>query len=176
MKRNSPGLITFLVLYAAGLTAFYSTTTTLPEPTTANFTEAQERDFHIAAVPLRQKRATLAIVVTSLAEIKAGEVDPAAIGFLLPEGHIDVQVPGHDLNQVTVLERHPDWQLVEYRFSNAHNSVSRYRAFTDHIEPVSYRSYAGAQALFPAIGLLIPAALLSWFINFVWRQVAGAEA
>jgi hypothetical protein len=165
-KGSSPGFLTHLVVYAVMLVAMYHTGT--PE-VTGNFTERQERDFHVAAVNLA-KGATPEPV--SLGQIKAGKVDMSSLSFLLPQGDIKVAVPGHDFHKVTVLERHADWQLVEYRYGNGHDSVSRYRAFRDRVEPVSYRVTLDPGLLFNAIVLLIPAWIVAALINAVWNAVA----
>src|SRR5438552_455272 len=133
-KGSSPGYLTYLVVYVVMVTAMYFAST--PE-VTGNFTERQERDFHIAAVSLTKAAKDTSYVAFSLAQFKTGKVDLASVSFLLPQGDIKIDVPG--LHKVTVLERHPDWQLVEYHYGNTHDSISRYRAFKDRIEPVSYR-------------------------------------
>ena len=168
-KGNSPGYLTHLVVYAAAVTAMYFAST--PE-VTGNLTERQERDFHVAAVKLTKDANDATYVAFSLAQLKTGEVDLASVSFLLPERDIKINDRGADLHKVTVLERHPDWQLVEYRYGNTHDSISRYRAFKDRIEPVSYRITMDMGLFFSAIVLLIPASIVSILINAIWRAIA----
>ena len=167
-KANSPGYLTHLVVYAVAVTAMYFVST--PE-VTGPFNERQERDFHIAAAKLTKDSNDTTYVAFSLAQLKTGKVDLASVSFLLPEGNIKIDVSGHDLHKVTVLERHPDWQLVEYDYGNTHNSSSRYRAFKDRIEPVSYRITMDMGLFFSAIVLLIPASIVSILINAIWRAI-----
>ena len=168
-KGNSPGYLTHLVVYGVAVTAMYYAST--PE-ITGNFTERQERDFHIAAVSRTKAAKEASYVAVSLAQLKTGKVDLASVSFLLPQGHIKINVPSSDVHDVTVLERHPDWQLVEYYYGDTHDSISRYRAFRDHIEPVSYRITLDMGLVFSAIVLLVPAVIVSALINAVWKRVA----
>ena len=165
---SSPGWLTHLVVYVVAVTAMYFGST--PE-VTGDFSERQERDFHIAAVKRKKDANDADYVAVTLAALKAGKVDSASMSFLLPQDVVDIS-PGGDLHKVTVLERHPDWQLVKYNYGNTHDSVSRYRAFKDHIEPVSYRLTMDMGLFFSAIALLIPASLVSVLINAIWRLVA----
>jgi hypothetical protein len=168
-KGSSPGYLTHLVVYVVAVTAMYFVS--MPE-VTGNFTERQERDFHVAAVSLTKDAKDANYVAFSLAQLKTGKVDLASVSFLLPQGDIKINIPGADLHKVTVLERHPDWQLVEYHYGNTHDSISRYRAFKDRIEPVSYRITMDMGLVFSAIVLLIPAAIVSALINAIWKRVA----
>ena len=168
-KGSSPGYLTHLVVYGLAVTAVYYAST--PE-VTGNFTERQERDFHIAAVRLTKTAKEASYVALSLAQLKAGKVDLASVSFLLPQGDIKINDPGADLHEVTVLERHPDWQLVEYYYGDTHDSISRYRAFRHRIEPVSYRITMDVGLVFSAIVLLVPAVIVSALINAVWKRVA----
>lgn len=164
-KTSSPGCTTYLVIYVVVVTAMYFAST---PTTTKNFDERQERDFHVAAVNLAKSANYVSFF---LALLKAGKKDLSSVSFLLPLGDIKMDVSGHDLHKVTVLERHPDWQLVEYHFGNSHSSTSRYRAFKDRIEPVSYRMTAHIGIFFNAIVALIPAAIVSALINAIWNAV-----
>ena len=168
-KGNSPGYLTHLVVYGLAVTAMYYAST---PAVTGNFTERQERDFHIAAVRLPKAAKEASYVAFSLAQLKAGKVDLASVSFLLPRGDIKINVPGADLHEVTVIERHPDWQLVEYHYGNTHDSISRYRAFRNRIEPVSYRITMDMGLVFSALVLLIPAVIVSALINALWKRRA----
>jgi len=112
-KGSSPGFLTHLLVYGVAVTAMYFAST--PE-VTGNFTERQERDFHIAAVSRAKGAKEARYVGISLAQLKAGKVDLASVSFLLPPGDIKISIPSSDVHKVTVIERHPDWQLVEYYF------------------------------------------------------------
>jgi hypothetical protein len=168
-KVNSPGYLTHLVVYGAAVTVMYYAST--PE-VTGNFTERQERDFHIAAVRQTKAAEKASYAAFSLAQLRAGKVDLASVSFLLPQGDIKIDVPGADLHKVTVIERHPDWELVEYQYGNSHDSISRYRAFRDRVEPVSYRITMDMGLFFSALVLLIPAVIVSALINALWKRVA----
>jgi hypothetical protein len=165
---RSPGGLTHLAVYIVAASALYFGST--PE-VTGNFTERQENDFHIAAVRIGKGALDADYSVVTLAQIKAQKVDVAAFTFLLPQDVVDLH-PGGDLHKATVLERHPDWQLVKYDYGNTHDSVSKYRAFKDRIEPVSYRQTMDMGMMFSAILLLIPVSLVSALINAIWRLVA----
>ena len=82
-----------------------------------------------------------------------------------------MNVQNGDLHRVTVLESQPEWQLVEYHYGNNHDSISRYRAFKDRIEPVSYRITMHPGIFFSAIVLLMPAWIVSVVINAVRKKV-----
>lgn len=167
-----PGKLTHVAVFAMAFTALYVTGT--PE-ITGNFSESQERGFHVAAIKLIKDEGKARYASYPLSFIKAGKVDSATVSFLLPEDRIersDIDVPGGDLHQVAVLERHPDWQLVEYRYGNTHDSISKYRAFTDRVDPVSYRVTSHPGLFLGAIVLLFPVWIVSALTNAVWRKVA----
>lgn len=164
--RGFAGFLAFLVVYALMLVAMYFVST--PE-VRGNFSERQERDFHVAAITPKDPNP----VAVSLAQLKAGKVDLSSTIFLLPDGNIRMNVQGHDLHMVTVLERHPDWQLVEYHYGNTHDSISRYRAFKDRIEPVSYRITMHPGMVLTAVVLLVPAWVVYALMKAVWKRVAA---
>jgi hypothetical protein len=169
-KESSPGCLTHIVIYVMAVVTMYHLSKT-PE-VTERFTEAQERDFHVAAVKLTKDVSDDKYIGLSLAYIKAGRIDLSSVTFLLPEGEIKVTIPGSDVNNVTVLERHPEWQLIQYYYGNSHDSISRYRAFKDRIEPVSYQPVMNIGLAFGAIVLVGPALLVSFLINGIWNRVA----
>lgn len=171
MKADSPGCLTHIVLFVVAATVLYFVST--PE-VTGSLTEGQERDFHVAAASVVKDGNASEIVAVSLAQIKAGKVDLASVSFLLPQGDIKINAQS-DYHKVTVLERHADWQLVEYRFGNTHDSTSRYRAFRDRIEPISYRITADIGIFFSALVLLVLTTIVSAIINAAWRRVAGRK-
>jgi hypothetical protein len=70
-----------------------------------------------------------------------------------------------------VLEDHGDWQLVEYYHGNTAEVISRYRAFRDRIEPISFRVIADVGIAFVAMAMILPAMLLANLINRVQRWV-----
>ena len=171
---HSPGRWTHFALYVAMVTIMYFAST--PE-IVGNLSESEERHFHVAAVRLKQGANESKFVGYSLQYLKSGKVDLVSVSFLLPEGIIDI--PGGDIHTVTVLERHPDWQLVEYGYGNTHDSVSRYRAFKDRVEPVSYRITMHPGIFLWALILVIPAGLLGALFNAVWnaaRRRRGFDA
>ncbi len=167
-KGRSPGRLTHLVVYVVAVTAMYFVRN--PE-VTGNYSEMQERDFRIAAVSLTKDATNASYASFSLAQLKTGKVDVGSLSFLLPQGDTKIHIPGSDSQTVTVLERHPDWQLVEFHYWNTHYTISRYRAFKDRIEPVSYRIAMDMLLLPAAIVLLIPSAIVSALINAIWKRV-----
>lgn len=171
-KGNSPGALTHVVVYAIAFTAMYLAIT--PE-VTGSFTESQARGFRVATVSLKETAPEEKYAAYSLAALRAQPrtIDLSSKSFLLPQDVTNIFPDSGDTNKVTVLERHQDWQLVEYQFGNTHNSVSRYRAFKDRIEPVSFRVTMGPGIMLYAIVLLIPAWIVSALINAVWNAAAG---
>lgn len=169
---SSPGRLTHFVVYAVALTVMYFART--PE-ITGNFTENQASHFHVAAVRLKAEPNKGGYAAYSLAQLNSGKVDLASLSFLLPQDVIAsdaLGIVGHDTHRVRVLERHPDWQLVEYQYGNTHDSVSRYRAFKDRIEPVSYRVTMHMGLMLAAIVLLFPAWIVGAIINAIWNAIA----
>jgi hypothetical protein len=125
-KGSALGWLTHVAVYAVAVTAYYFWAT--PE-ITGTLTERQERDFHIAAVKLNKSNDADYVSFT-LQSLKAGKADATSVSFLLPRDEVQFQAGGgHDLHRATVVERHPDWQLVKYHYGNSHDSVSQYRAF-----------------------------------------------
>jgi hypothetical protein len=164
-KGRSPGFLTHLVLYAVAVTVLHMTATAEIKD---NF-DRHARDFHIAALNLRKDTNEARFRTVALADLRAGKVDLASVSFLLPESKIEI--PSSDLHDVRVLERHPDWQLVEYRYGNTHDSTSRYRAFKDRIEPLTYRLTMDPGLFFSALLLILPVMLVAALINAFWRFV-----
>jgi hypothetical protein len=174
-QNRSPGSLTKYVVYAVALPVMYLAMT---PKITGNFTENEARGFRIAAVKSMKdaKDAKGAeYIAYSLAQIQSGKVDLQAVSFLLPQDVTNVYPDSGDTNEATVLERHSDWQLVEYRFGNSHSSTSQYRAFKDRIEPVSYRITMHMGLLFGAILLLVPAWIVAALVNAIWNAIAGRK-
>ena len=175
MTKDKAKTLTKYVVYAVALPAMYFAMT--PE-ITGNFTESQARGFRIAAVKLIKDAKDpkgAEYMAYSLAQLQSGKVDLTSVSFLLPQDVTNIFPDIGDTNKATVLERHPDWQLIEYQFGNTHSSTSRYRAFKDRIEPVSYRITMGMGLLFGAIVLLIPVWIVSALINAIWNAIAGRK-
>ncbi len=170
-KGSSPGSLTHVVVYAIAFWAMYLAITPV---VTGNYTENQARGFRVAAVSLNETEPEKKYSVYSLADLRAQPrtIDLSSKSFLLSQDVTNLFPDTGDTNRVTVLERHPDWQLVEYQFGNTHNSVSKYRAFKDHIEPVSYRVTMGPTLMIYAIFLLVPVWIVSAVINAIWSAVA----
>jgi hypothetical protein len=164
---RSPGQWTAYILYVAMVTIMYFAIT---PKVVGPISEHEERDFHVAVVRLDRNADEPPFAGYTIRFLKSGEVDPASISFLLPEGNIDI--PGGDAHTVTVLERHADWQLIEYRYGNSHDSTSLYRAFKDRIEPVSYHITMHPGVFLWAVILVFPAHLLGKRINAAWNAAA----
>lgn len=168
-RERSPGCLTHVVLYIGLMAALYFSQ--YPREFTAPLPEAEERHFRVAVVERTAPGDRGRIVPISLAALKAGKVDRATISFLLPPGEITVDME-EDHHGVTVLERRPDSQLIEYHFGNTRESISRYRAFADRVEPISYRIVADVGLGFGALLMLVPAAVLGTIVNWAWKRAA----
>jgi hypothetical protein len=91
--------------------------------------------------------------------------------FLLPHGGARIPSAG-DSYRFDVLEDHGSWQLVEVVFRNTHSSWSRYRAYADRVEPVSYRTDGSFSALLPMLVLIVAAFVLAlWVARGVGRSL-----
>ena len=174
-KDRSPGSLTKFVVYAVALPAMYFFMT----PTvTGNFTEGHARGFRVAAArQIEDAKGVKSVgyISYSLAQVQSGDIDLTSVSFLLPQEVTNIHPDSGDMNEATVLERHPDWQLIEYRFGNTHNSTSLYRAFKDRIEPLSYRMTMHFGLFVGAIVLLIPVWIVSALINAIWNAIAGRK-
>lgn len=160
----------FLVVYAASVTWMYFAST--PE-ITGNFSEREQQDFRVAAVKTGAASKSPEYVSYTLAQLRKPSLDLSQVSFLLPEKV--VEIPGGDIHRATVLESHSSWQLVEYDYGNTHSSSSRYRAFKERIEPVSYRITFHPGIVIWAIVLLVPALVAAAAINWIWRSIAGKK-
>lgn len=165
---RGPGCLTHIVLYVVAAVGVYFAMT--PE-SKGPFSEAEKRVFRIAAVLPAEQGKPPRVVATSLERASSGKAG-AGVTFLLPAGPVDVQAGG-DHHAVLVLERHPDWQLVQYEFQNTHSSVSRYRAYRDRVDPVSFRTtmHMGLGVAF--VLLILPVALVAAVVNAIWRRAAA---
>jgi hypothetical protein len=173
-EDKSPGRWTFLVVYVAMVGVMYAVST--PEIAGSSLTEREERYFFVVVDQLKPANANERYQAASLRWLKSSKPDPTTVNFLLPEGAIEIyQGEGHDLHSATVLERHPEWQLVEYKYANTHSSVSRYRAYRDRVEPVSFRYGFGVAHAFSGVILVIPALIVAALVNLVWNIIARAR-
>jgi hypothetical protein len=155
----------FLTIYGAMVIVMYLFTSA-KIITPQDFTEAEERDFHIAAVNVTKNEASAnsaEFVSYSLYQLKTGKVDLKSVSFLLPEKAL--RPPENDIHKVTILESNSDSQIIEYYYANSHNSVSKYRSFHDHIEPVSYRISMSFAVFVWGVFLLFPAKIVSRFMS-----------
>ena len=91
------------------------------------------------------------------------------VSFLLPRRV--VELPGGDLHKATVLESQPDRQLVQYDYGNSIDSISRYRAFRDRVEPVFHRVTAYPALVISLAVVLLPAWLLALAVNWLWGRM-----
>lgn len=160
-----------MLVYLAAVTIMYRVAT--PEMAGPALTEREERNFRVAALRLKPAPQEAKFVGYTLSSIRSGKVDPSAISFLLPNEPFEIAQG--DIHSVSVLERHAEWQLVEYRFANTYDSVSRYRAFKDRIEPLSYRITMHPGVFIWAFLLLIPAWLVGALVNLVWPRLSREE-
>lgn len=167
--KSSAGSWAFIVVYAASFAWMYVEST---QEITSEFSEQEERSFRVAAVKTGTAAGPRQYVSVTLMQLRKPGLDLSQISFLLPDKV--VVIPGGDLHRATVLEDHSKWQLIEYDFGNTHSSVSRYRAFQDRIEPVSYRVTFHPGIVIAGFLLLVPAflaaAIAKWIAKIVARK------
>lgn len=169
-SRKAGGTLAFCVVYAASVMWMYAAST--PE-ITGEPPESDLRSFRVAAVKAGTASNSPEYVTFTLAQLRKPGVDRSQVSFLLPEKA--VQIPGGDLHRATVLENHSSWQLVEYDFGNTHSSISRYRAYKDRVEPVSYRITFHPGIVIWAVILFVPALITAAAVNWAWKYIAGKK-
>lgn len=166
--RRKAGRWVSLIAYVVGFVWLYVAST--PE-ITGSFSEGERRQFRVMAVKAAEQSARPEYVTMTLGQLGARGDDRSRMSFLLPGK--TTEIPGGDLHRATVLESHTDWQLIRYDYGNTHTSVSRYRAFRDRVEPVSYRVTFHPGLLIGAVVLLVPAWLAGlaagWIAKRVWK-------
>ena len=161
---TSPGWWTHLALWLVVAIAGYKLLTPEVSPP---FGHGEERNFRIAAFPRAKSADAPPFVVVRLAQLAPGGPDLRDYTFLAPA---DTQrLPGGDLNEVRVVERGADFQIIEFVFVNSHSSVSRYRATRDRVDPMTYRQTLNVLIPAALLILMLPASLLAWLVNRVWR-------
>ena len=133
--QQSPGCLLQLACYLVLLVPGYFAS--LPSAVTGPFEDRDARLFMLAVVSHETADATTTYSAMSLAEYRDGALSTDTSGILLPDD--DITINDGDSHHVQVIERHADWQLIEFSYSNTHTSVSRYRAFPDRVEPVYYQ-------------------------------------
>jgi len=167
VQSNKYGLPIFIVVYMASLIVMYVFST----PTeTADFSESIDWDFTVAGVVTGEVTNNRPYRVLTLGQLNSTEPDLSDITFLLPRPTITINVG--DIHRVEILENHDDWQLVAFHYSNTRTSTAIYRAYTDRVEPVSYRVTSSAAHLFYAVLLLFPAYLLARIITPILNWIA----
>jgi len=99
----------------------------------------------------------------------------ASVTFLLPPG--GAELPDGDTHKAKILEAGGTSQLIEYEYSNTISSVSRYLAFRDRVEPVSYRLTFHPALPIALVVLMLPAWLAAFLIDrFLLSQAIAAPA
>jgi len=170
------GCLTYLAVYGLMVAIMYIVTTQ-KVPGDA-LTRSEAAAFHIAVVAKKSpedKDGEIFAFSTTLDGYKNLHIDPARMSFLLPDRPVEVSREGANLHKITVLERHADWQLIEYHFGNTYSSKSRYRAYRDRVEPVSFHWVMSFGIFLNSIALVIPALLLVAIINFARRKASRAK-
>lgn len=171
-RPRSLGCLTHFVVFVLVFVAFYKSQ--YPRVYTPPLSEGATRHFMVALAP-HPVGSPAKVRPASLRDLREGRVDTSKFTFLLPPGPIEVDAES-DHHNVTVIERHADWQLIEYYYGNTSDSIGRYRAWRDRLEPVEYRVIADASLGVVAPVLLVISLLLSTLLNFAWRRVARARA
>jgi hypothetical protein len=141
---------------------------TPPEELT-DFTGRTGHEFTIAGVVTPAPGSKPEYRVFNLDYLNSEDVDLSGITFLLPVRSITINVG--DIHRAKVLEEHGDWQLVAFNYSNTRTSTSIYRAYSDRIEPVSYKLTSHVGQMFSAIILIVPVLIISTLITVFqnWR-------
>ena len=165
-KKRGVGCLLALAIYIPAVIIGYFLT--LPDEVTDDFEGRNARLFAVATVLIDDGEVTYGS--TSLEEVRELPAGMPLAEFMLPEPHVKIST--HDIHNVYVLEDHGDWQLIEFNYANSHTSRSVYRAYSDHVEPVSFRitSHAGQAML--ALALIIPTYVVAWLITYVRRRRA----
>jgi hypothetical protein len=171
-EPRSPGCLTHFAVFVLVCVVYYQSQ--YPLVYTPPLAERAARHFMVALAP-QPVGSAAKVQPATLHDVQQGRVDTSKFTFLLPPDPIEVDADW-DHHSVTVVERHPDWQLIEYYYGNTAETIGRYRAWRDRLEPVEYRIVADAGIGFAAPVLLVFSLLLSTAINFVWRRVARARA
>lgn len=110
-------------------------------------------------------RGTMDFGRETLQRIEARSPNLPPLQFLLPQKEISI-VHG-DFHRAKVIEDHGDWQIIEFYYSNTHNSTSRYKAYADRIEPISYLVTFSIGHMMLLIILVVPIYLLALLVTFV---------
>jgi hypothetical protein len=166
-RPKTSGCLVFIVVYLLCLIGNYFATISPEE--TKDFTGRIAREFSIAVFAKVNSPQNPEYKVFNLEALRSGNVDLSDITFLLPEKAITINVG--DIHHAEILEDHGEWQLVAFHYTNTRTSTSKYRAYNDRIEPVSYKLTSHVGQAFSAIVLLIPALILSMIITAIlnWR-------
>ncbi len=166
-RKKTSGCLVFIVIYLFCLTVIFITSKNPEE--TKNFTGPLAKDFYIAAIVKTESGQTQEYKAFNLEYLNTGKPDLSGFSFLLPEKKITINVG--DIHHAEILEDHGEWQLVAFYYSNTHTSTSKYRAYKNRIEPISYKLTSHVGQFFSALILFIPALILSAIITAIinWR-------
>ncbi len=172
-RKKASGCLIFIVIYSLCLAAIFITSKNPEE--TKNFSGSLAKDFYVAAIVKKEPGQVPEYKAFNLEYLNTGKVDLSATSFLLPEKKITINVG--DIHQAEILEDHGEWQLVAFHYSNTHTSTSKYRAYENHIEPVSYKLTSHVGQFISAIALFVPALILSVIISTIinWRAARAAR-
>lgn len=163
--RSSVDALVFIGIFGVGVVALYFIST----PTeTDDFTGSTARNFTIAGIVTEHKDGDSPYRVLNLERLNSDEFDISGITFLLPKPDITINVG--DIHHAQILEDHGDWQLVKFNYANTRTSTTIYRAYVDHIEPVSYRLTSSVGHLAMAVGWFLVSLLLTGIA--MWRLKA----
>jgi hypothetical protein len=117
---------------------------------------------------VRQGSASPTYVSFTMKEMREAKADPSQVSFLLPADTIYLR--GGDFHRVTVMERHADWQLVEYKYARGKwESTFQYRAFKDRVEAVHGRVANYLAVQYMILFMAIPALIGALFAHHGWK-------
>lgn len=74
-----------------------------------------------------------------------------------------------------VLEEQDDWQIIEVFYNSSRQTWSRYKAYADNIEPISYRDGSMATAFPCVLAGALACLFLSLAIKFVEKKIDQAS-
>jgi hypothetical protein len=100
------------------------------------------------------------------------------VSFLLPEDRVDLA--GGSVHHVRVLERHADFQIVEYTYASGKwRTRLQYRAFRDRIVPLDRRTTNHLAGLYAIVPVAILALIGAAFAHLGWKfylELSAAQA
>lgn len=162
-NRRGVGCLLALAIYIP--TVFISYLLTVPDEVTGDFTGGTSRIFSVATVT--RNADSVDYERTTLETIEERNPESPSLAFQLPKRNVVIK--SDNIYHVNVLENHDDWQLIEFNYSNTYTSKSVYRAYADHVEPVSFQMTSHVGQGMVALAMIIPVYFIAWLITRLRR-------